>query len=56
MAILKLRVDGEEKELQVYSIKELVKIIQIKQIVIEKLVEENQKLRGCESESKGLAG
>jgi hypothetical protein len=45
MPLLKMQVNGEETRAQVYSIGDLLKIIQIKQKVIEVLTEQNEELR-----------
>ena len=45
MAILKIQVNGKEKQMEVYSIADLLQVIDVKQKVIEALLRQNIELR-----------
>ena len=46
VAILKIPVNGEMKQMEVYSIAELLQVIDVKQKVIEALLRQNAELKG----------
>lgn len=56
MAILKMKINGEEKQMEVYSIADLLQLIDVKQKVIEALLRQNAELKGkINGEKYGMA-